>query len=90
MLAQPLEDACDGWVFKVLRHHGEFEAAKAPDHAHKLEVAEVWCHPHSAGLPRLLLILGLWQMKGEKLLPSLRREPRGPEQVEEGAGKDLV
>ena len=90
VLAQFFEEAREGRIFEVLCHHGEGKAAEAPHLADELEISEVRCHPHATGFTRLRLDVRLRDVDVEKGLPVVFREPRGPEEIEEGAREGLV
>jgi hypothetical protein len=75
---------------KILRHHSEREAAKAPDLADQLKVAEMRRHPHGTVFVRLRLCFRIGDVDDEMLLPGVRRELGRPEEVEKRAGEDLI
>jgi hypothetical protein len=71
LLTQALEDASDGRVFKILRHHRERETAKAPDLADQFKVAEMRRHPHGTVFMRLRLCFRIGDVDDEMLLPGV-------------------
>jgi hypothetical protein len=84
LLPQPLEDACDGRVFEVLRHHGEGEAAKAPDLADQFKVAESAASPTPRRFDapfRLRSRIG--DVDDEMFLPRLLGQLCRPEEIDE-------